>query len=130
MLPGERVTGVRLAGVLLGLGGVAILSGLHFESGSLAPSGTLAVVAAAPLYAAAQLYIQQRREAGAVVLATAGMAAGALILLPFSIATLPASMPSSDAIGATLALGSSRRASRSSSSTGCSRCTAHRARRS
>jgi drug/metabolite transporter (DMT)-like permease len=44
--PSERVTGIRLAGVLLGLVGVGVLTGLNPEGGWWAIAGTLAVVLA------------------------------------------------------------------------------------
>jgi drug/metabolite transporter (DMT)-like permease len=104
MLPGERVTGLRLAGVFVGLAGVGVLSGLNFDGGSLALWGTLAVVIAALLFAVAQLYVQKHIEIGGSVLATIGMVAGALLLLPFSLAAMPAHLPSSETIASTLAL--------------------------
>ena len=44
--PSERVTGMRLFGVLLGLLGVGVLTGLNPEGGWWAIAGTLAVVVA------------------------------------------------------------------------------------
>jgi drug/metabolite transporter (DMT)-like permease len=82
MLPGERLTGLRLAGVFLGLGGVGVLSGLHLNAGRLALLATLGVVAAALLLAVAQLYVQRHIVLGGSVLATVGMTGGALLLLP------------------------------------------------
>src|SRR5919198_3339001 len=44
VFPSERVTGVRLFGVLLGLLGVGVLAGFNPEGGWWAVAGTLAVV--------------------------------------------------------------------------------------
>src|SRR5919197_4555366 len=58
--PSERVTGVRLAGVMLGLAGVGVLTGLDPEGGWWAIAGTLAVVVASLSYAAANHYTKHR----------------------------------------------------------------------
>jgi drug/metabolite transporter (DMT)-like permease len=104
-LPGERVTGVRLGGVLLGLLGVGVLSGVHPQGGWPGVAGTLAVVVASFVVAAANLFAQRRIALGAPVLATAGMAFGALIVLPFALATLPSRTLGWNVLGAALGLG-------------------------
>ncbi len=104
VMPGERYTGVRLVGVLLGLGGVALLAGIRPAGGWWGVAGTLAVVAAAPAYASATLY-GQRQSAGGLVLGAGSLVFGALALLPFALLTLPAHAPSTKAISCVAALG-------------------------
>ena len=104
--PGERVSGLRLAGVLVAFAGVGVLTGLHPEGGWWAVAGTLAVVAASLSYAASNHYVQHRFTLTApLVITTASCAAGALILLPFAAAQLPDEVPSWKALGSVAALG-------------------------
>jgi drug/metabolite transporter (DMT)-like permease len=105
VLPGERATGLRLVGVLLGLGGVALLAGLHPEGGPWGIAGTLAVVAAAPSYALATLYAQRRTSVSTLALAAGSLVWAALALLPFALLTLPAHVPSAKTLAAVAALG-------------------------
>nr|MDQ3824015.1 DMT family transporter [Actinomycetota bacterium] len=103
--PSERATGSRLAGVLLGLVGVAVLAGAQPEGGWWAVAGTLAVVAASLLYAIGGLYGQGASSVvSAPVLATASMLGGALVLLPLAILQLPAEMPGWEASASVAAL--------------------------
>ena len=104
MLPAERVTGSRLTGVLLGLVGVAVLCGVAPSGSSIALVATFAVVLASALFAIAQLFVQQNIAVGGPVLATVGMAAGAVYLLPFAALTAPTEAPSAEVIGSTIAL--------------------------
>jgi drug/metabolite transporter (DMT)-like permease len=105
MLPGERVTGMRLAGVLVGLLGVGVLTGIDPQGGWWGVAGALAVVLASLIVACANLYAQRRIHLGAPVLATAGMTFGAIVTLPFALASLPDHVPSGTVIGAALGLG-------------------------
>ncbi len=103
--PTERATGGRLLGIVVGLVGVAILAGGQREVGLWPVLGTLAVVLASLSYAVSQLYGQLRvSDAGGPVLAAASMLAGALVLLPFGLATLPHEVPGWRAIASVLAL--------------------------
>jgi drug/metabolite transporter (DMT)-like permease len=103
--PSERASGARLIGILLGLVGVAVLSGAQAEGGVWAVLGTLAVVVASLSYAIAGLYGAARTEDTAgPVLATASMIGGALVLLPFAIAQLPDEMPGWKALASVAAL--------------------------
>jgi len=102
----ERVTGLRLAGVVLGFVGVGILVGFDPEGGWWAAAGTLAVVAAALLYAIANLYAQGRfADTSADVIATGATLTGGLMLLPLALFQLPESTPSAEALGSVAALG-------------------------
>ena len=104
--PGERVTGVRLAGVMLGLVGVGVLTGLDPQGGWWAVAGTLAVVLASLSYATANLYTQHRfPETSPLVIATASSVAAALVLLPPALLQLPHTMPGWKALASVAALG-------------------------
>jgi drug/metabolite transporter (DMT)-like permease len=104
--PSERARGLRLAGVLVGLGGVAVLAGLDPQGGWWAVAGTMAIVVASLSYASANLFTQHRFEGTSpVVVATASTAVAAVVLLPFAFLQLPQRAPSWGAVGSTLVLG-------------------------
>jgi|SRR5262245_6761358 len=101
----ETATGARLFGVLLGLAGVAILTGVHPEGGLAGSIGTLAVIAASLSYAVGILYTQGiLDEVRNDVLAAASITWGAVFLAPLGIAQAPVHMPSWGAIASVLAL--------------------------
>jgi drug/metabolite transporter (DMT)-like permease len=103
--PSERATGARLAGVLIGFAGVAVLAGGQPGGGWWAVAGTLAVVVASVSYAIGSLYGQGRTaETRGPVLATAAMVGGMVVLLPFALLQLPTEVPSSEAIASVAAL--------------------------
>jgi drug/metabolite transporter (DMT)-like permease len=103
--PSERATGGRLAGILIGIAGVAILAGVNPEGGWWGVAGTLAVVLASLSYAVGGIYGQGATEAhSGPVLATSAMVAGAVVLLPFALFQLPSSTPSLEATGSLLGL--------------------------
>jgi drug/metabolite transporter (DMT)-like permease len=92
--PGERATGLKLVGILVGLAGVGVLAGVHPEGGGWAVLGTLAVVLASLSYAAGGLYGQRALgRATGPLLATASMLYGGLVLLPFALFQLPGDAP-------------------------------------
>jgi drug/metabolite transporter (DMT)-like permease len=104
--PSERVRGVRLAGILVGLAGVAVLAGLHPEGGWWAIAGTLAIVVASLSYAAANHFVQHNfSQTMPVLVTTASSVMGALILVPFAAFQVPDEMPSWKAIGSIVVLG-------------------------
>jgi drug/metabolite transporter (DMT)-like permease len=104
--PSERVSGRRLAGVLLGFAGVGVLTGLHPEGGWWVIAGTLAVVVASFSYAVANLYTQHRfPETSPLVITAASSVAAAILLLPFALLQLPEEVPSWQALGSVAALG-------------------------
>ena len=104
--PSERVTGLRFAGIGVGLVGVGVLSGIQPEGGWWAVAGTLAVVLASVSYAVSGLYGQGRStERSGPVLATASVLSGALVLFPFSLLQLPDHVPSAKVLGSVAALG-------------------------
>jgi drug/metabolite transporter (DMT)-like permease len=104
--PSERVRGLRLVGVFLGLAGVGVLTGLHPEGGWWGVAGTLAVVVASLSYASANLFTQHRfPKTSPLVITTASCLAASLVLLPFALAQLPDHMPSWKALASVAALG-------------------------
>ena len=106
LLPHERVTGARLGGVLLGLVGVVVLTGVDPRGDSLAVLGTLAVVVASAFYALAGIFGQTRvASIPGPVLAASSMSMGFLVLLPIAAFELPSRMPGWKSTGSVLALG-------------------------
>ena len=104
--PSERVRGVRLAGILVGLAGVAVLTGLHPDGGWWAIAGTLAIVVASLSYAAANHFVQHNfSQTMPILVTTASAVMGAVILLPFAAFQMPEEMPSWKAIGSIVVLG-------------------------
>lgn len=102
----ERATGLKLVGILVGLGGVAVLAGIHPEGGWWAVLGTLAIVLASLSYAAANIFAQHYfPEAQPLALATAAVSAATVIILPFGLLQLPAAVPSAKVLGSVAALG-------------------------
>jgi drug/metabolite transporter (DMT)-like permease len=92
--PSERATGLRLAGILIGLVGVGVLTGGQPDLGFWAVAGVLAVVLASASYAAGGIY-GQLRVAGTPgpVLAAASMLWGALVILPLAAWQVPTELP-------------------------------------
>jgi drug/metabolite transporter (DMT)-like permease len=103
--PSERVTGGRLAGVLLGFVGVLVLAGADPEVSWWTVAGTLAVVLASLAYAVGGLYGQLRTaDTRGPVLATAAVIGGTLVLLPPTLVQLPAELPGWKTIASVAAL--------------------------
>jgi drug/metabolite transporter (DMT)-like permease len=103
--PSERSSGLRLAGIIVGLVGVGVLTGANPDGGGWAVLGTLAVVLASVSYAAGGLYGQ--RAVGRIrgpVIATASMLYGGLVLLPFALVQLPTHAPGWKSVGSLLGL--------------------------
>jgi drug/metabolite transporter (DMT)-like permease len=93
--PSERATGLRLAGILGGFVGVAVLTGGEFNGSWWGVVGTLAVVSAAFLYATGALYAQTHvYRTDSIVLATGSAIAGTIALLPLALVQLPSTFPS------------------------------------
>jgi drug/metabolite transporter (DMT)-like permease len=105
-LPSERASGLRLAGVGLGLVGVGILVGVNPRGGWWAVAGGLAVVVASLSYAGGGLFVQRRLDRFSTpVLATASILGATVIVLPFGLATLPDRVPGWKALASVAALG-------------------------
>jgi drug/metabolite transporter (DMT)-like permease len=104
--PSERVGGLKLGGILVGLVGVGVLAGLHPEGGWYAVAGTLAIVVASLSYAAANHFVQHNfSQTVPLVIATVSCCTGGLILLPFAVVQWPEKMPSWEAIASIATLG-------------------------
>ena len=85
-LPHERIGAARVAGVCLGLVGVAFVAGGAPEGDAWAVAGTLAVVVASVFYAGAGIYGQLNvHETPGPVLATGCMLAASIFLLPLAL---------------------------------------------
>jgi drug/metabolite transporter (DMT)-like permease len=100
----QRVTGLRLVGLLLGFGGIVLLVGFEPEGGNRAVLGSLAVIAAGLCYALGALYAGRRFAGVPPLLVSFGTLAWATLF------TLPAGIAGASSFGwgtaaAVLALG-------------------------
>jgi drug/metabolite transporter (DMT)-like permease len=103
---GERSTGARLAGVVLGIVGVAVLAGVSPRGGWMGAAGTLAVIVASFLYGVGGLWIQRLlRHTRPLPLTVASLGCGALVLTPFALFSLPSHAPGGKALLSVVALG-------------------------
>jgi drug/metabolite transporter (DMT)-like permease len=103
--PSERSSGLKLAGIVLGIIGVGILAGVNPDGGGWPVLGTLAVVLASLSYAGGGLYGQHAiGRASGPVLATASMLYGGLLLLPFGLIQFPDHTPGWKPVASLLAL--------------------------
>src|SRR3954447_13343828 len=102
----ERPTATRLAGMLVGLGGVAALVGIDLGGSSAELVGAAAVLLATIGYAVGPLVVK-RKLSGADPLGpvTAALAIASVMLLPFGVGDMPASTPSFDAVSSVIVLG-------------------------
>jgi drug/metabolite transporter (DMT)-like permease len=93
-LPHEPFGPSRVAGLLVGISGVALVTGVHPEGGWLAVAGTLAVVASSAAYAVGGIYGQlQVHGTPGPVLATGNLLFGALLLVPLTALDPPRQVP-------------------------------------
>src|SRR5262249_16847195 len=89
-LPHDPLRAGHVAGLAIGISGVALITGFHPGGGAWAVAGTLAVVLSSLSYACGGIYGQLRvHDIPGHVLATGSMIAGAIVLLPFAIADPP-----------------------------------------
>jgi drug/metabolite transporter (DMT)-like permease len=102
----ERVYGLRLFGLALGIVGVAVLVGVHPRGGWWGVIGTVAIVIAAVSYAAGSLVSQHFTGLlDPLVVATGSIVGAAVVLLPIGLLQLPGHMPGWKPVGSVLALG-------------------------
>lgn len=100
---GDRVTGGRLFGVVIGFFGVVLLVGAQPRGDVLS---ALAVLLTALCYAGSALYAGSRlRTAAPIVTSLGTLAIATLTTLPLGVAQLPHEAPSWKAIGSIVALG-------------------------
>ena len=104
--PGERVTGLRLLGLGIGLCGVGLLLGAEVAGDARALVGGLLVLAAALFYAGGALYFQRRFADLPALVVVAGTLIGCAVLsaVPAALAP-PESLPSATALAALALLG-------------------------
>ncbi|MGE5408456.1 MAG: DMT family transporter [Syntrophothermus sp.] len=104
--PSERVDGRRLAGLLVGLGGVAALVGLQLTGGGEELLGVAAVFVAAFGYAVGPMVLRRHfPDLDPIASMGACMGLAALALTPLALPGLPSLAPSDGAIAAVVALG-------------------------
>jgi drug/metabolite transporter (DMT)-like permease len=102
----ERVSGIRLVGLLVGFAGVIALVGIDVAGRTEELLGALAVLGAALGYAIGPMTLR-RHLADLDPRATMGvsLALAAVLLTPLTAATLPSETPNTDAIVAVIVLG-------------------------
>jgi drug/metabolite transporter (DMT)-like permease len=102
----ERSEGVRLLGIVIGIGGVVALFGLDLSGSGAAILGGLAIVLAGLGYAVGG-FLVKHRLGGAPPIGVAAwvMVASMVWLLPAALATAPGSVPALGPVAAVTALG-------------------------
>lgn len=104
---GERVTGGRLLGLLVGMVGVVTLLGLDVGGDGQRWLGAILVMLAAIGYAASALLIKRPTIAALPALGVVGVECltSALLLSPFAITRLPTKIPNLEVLASLLVLG-------------------------
>lgn len=105
--PGERVNGLRLAGLLIGVVGVAALLGLDVGGDQQKLLGAIMVMLAAAFYAVAALFVKRPSIASAPRLGVVTMECltATLVLVPLAVTRLPARLPSIEVLASLVVLG-------------------------
>ena len=102
----ERPTRARLAGMLIGLAGVAALVGIDVGTHRDELLGSLAVLVAAFCYAVGPMIVKRRlSDVDPLGPVAASLAIATVLVMPFALADLPESTPSADAIVSIAVLG-------------------------
>lgn len=102
----ERSSGTALAGIAIGIVGVALILGVDLGDAGSALGGGLMVLAAGAGYAIGGFLVKKRFSAlDAIGVVTLTMGLSALLSLPVAAASPPAAAPSGGTIAAMLALG-------------------------
>ncbi|HWT93386.1 MAG TPA: DMT family transporter, partial [Solirubrobacteraceae bacterium] len=102
----ERVHGIRLAGLFVGLGGVMLLFGLDVAGSTDELIGALAILAATVGYAVGPMVIKRHLGGGdAIGPVAVSMTIAAALLAPAALLSAPSEVPPADALGALAALG-------------------------
>ena len=105
--PSERVSGLRLVGLLIGMGGVIVLLGLDVGGDKQRLLGATLVLLAAAGYAASALLIKRRAIAALPRLGVvaAECATATVVLFPLAVTRLPGRIPNPEVIVSLLVLG-------------------------
>jgi drug/metabolite transporter (DMT)-like permease len=104
-LPHDPLRRAQIAGLVIGLAGVMLITGVHPDGGAWAAAGTFAVVLSSLSYAAGGIYGQLHiHDTPGPVLAAGSMIVGAIALLPLAIADPPTQAPGATALAGLLAL--------------------------
>jgi drug/metabolite transporter (DMT)-like permease len=98
----ERATGARLAGLLTGILGVALLLGLEVRGSAV--SGAMVLVAAFG-YGVGALFLKRFAGLEPFAVMGAAMAAASVLLLPVAVVEAPAHWPGAGPLAATVVLG-------------------------
>jgi drug/metabolite transporter (DMT)-like permease len=102
----ERVTGARLLGLLLGIGGVAALLGIDLGGDLTQVAGAAMVLLATLCYATSTLLVKRAfSDVPMLGVVTVATAISSLLLAPFALALTPARLPSLNVVLALAALG-------------------------
>ena len=102
----ERVDRRQAVGMVMGLGGVALVVGLESIESVGALLGALAMVAAAASYAVSSFVVKGRYgRLTSMQTSFVSILVATVLLLPFAVATAPSEMPGMRAIWAVVALG-------------------------
>src|SRR6266567_4414380 len=104
---GERVTGLRMVGLLIGMGGVVTLLGLDVGGDEQRLLGALFVLLAAAGYAASALLIKRPTIAAlpSLGVVTVECLTATIVLLPLAVTRLPSKIPDLEVIASLLVLG-------------------------
>ena len=105
--PGERVGGLRLIGLLIGLGGVVVLLGLDVGGDKQRLLGAALVLLAAAGYAASALLIKRPTITALPSLGVVAVecTTATVLLLPLAVTRLPSRIPDLEVIASLLVLG-------------------------
>lgn len=105
--PGERVSGLRLVGLLIGMGGVVTLLGLDVGGDKQRLLGAILVLLAATGYAASALLIKRPAIAALPSLAvvTVECVTATIVLAPLAVTRLPGTIPTLEVIVSLFVLG-------------------------
>jgi drug/metabolite transporter (DMT)-like permease len=102
----ERPNATRLAGMLIGLAGVAALVGIDMAGRGSEMLGAAAVLVATVGYAVGPLIVKHRLSGtDPIGPVTAALGMASIMLLPFGVADWPSSTPSFDALSSIVVLG-------------------------
>jgi drug/metabolite transporter (DMT)-like permease len=105
--PSERIGRRQAFGMLLGLGGVALVVGVESVQTVGELLGALAMLGAAACYALSSFVVKRRYgHLAAMQTSLVSIAVTAVLTFPLAVATLPSAMPGARALVAVLVLGS------------------------